>query len=91
MQYLRPTEAQQAAADSLLRRAAALGPPPAEMGPQEALEELLGSCHYEGVPQTVAPLDVDKLALPAAGFSPVPLHQLVGEDHARVLVQGLRE
>ena len=39
----------------------------------------------------MAPLDVDKLALPAAGFSPVPLSQLIGEGPARSLVQGLRD
>ena len=69
----------------------ALGHPSPELGPQEAPEELPGSRRHAGVPQTVAPLDVDELAFPAVGLSPVPLQQLLGRSTLEFVVQGLQD
>ena len=68
--------AQRMCARSLAADARALGAPPTDLSRQGALEELLARKSYGDQPATLAPLDVDRLALPSDGFAPVDLQQV---------------
>ena len=70
------TLAQRAALDRLGAAARSLGRPPAEMSGEEALGELLAKIDYSGSAGHVVPLEVDRLALPRVGFTPVPMATL---------------
>ena len=53
-----------------------------------ALKELFANSCYSGQAGNLAPLDVDRLALPPEGFAPVPL-AVLEEKADRKLVEGL--
>ena len=50
-----------------------LGTPPEGLHGEGALKELFAKGGYSGQAGNLAPLDVDRLALPPEGFAPVPL------------------
>ena len=83
------SDAQCAVAHNLPRAALDLGAPPDDLTPQGALSALLCARGYEGGPSNVAAMDVDLIALPPAGFSPVSFEQLVGVDAAQSLLSSL--
>lgn len=57
------------------------GAPPADLTPQAALEELLGSAAgYGGETSLVAPYDKDLLSLPHLGAAPTPLETVLDGD-----------
>ena len=70
------TLAQRAALDRLGAAARSLGRPPADLSGEEALGELLAKIDYSGSAGHVVPLEVDRLALPRVGFTPVPMATL---------------
>ena len=70
------TAAQQRALDDLRGSAVSLGPPPSDLPTKGALGALLGDSCYGIGNSTVAPLDIDRLALTSSGFKPVPLSVL---------------
>ena len=67
-----------------------LGPPPEDMHGEGALTELFAKGGYSGQAGNLAPLDVDALALPPDGFTPVPLGVLEKKCN-RKFVQRLEE
>ena len=67
--------AQQKALNNLRQSAKSLGRPPVDLPAKGALSELIGDCCYGGESSTVAPLDIDRLALTPSGFRPVPLEE----------------
>ena len=67
------TAAQADVMDSLTLSAQRLGSPPDGMHGEGALKELFAKGGYSGQAGNLAPLDVDRLALPPEGFVPVPL------------------
>ena len=83
------SDAQCAVGHNLRRAALDLGAPPDDLSPQGALSALLGARGYEGGPSNVAAMDVDLIALPPAGFTPVSFEQLVGADATQSLLSSL--
>ena len=67
------TAAQEDVTASLKLSAQRLGAPPEDMHGEGALKELFAKGGYSGQAGNLAPLDVDRLALPPEGFVPVPL------------------
>ena len=65
------TAAQREAHRSLYSAARRVGPCPSEFTGEAALKELLAKQGYAGESTTVAPIDIDLLALPRAGFTPI--------------------
>jgi hypothetical protein len=82
------TAAQVDVMDSLTLSAQRLGSPPEGMHGEGALKELFAKGGYSGQAGNLAPLDVDRLALPPEGFVPVPL-AVLEEKADRKLVEGL--
>jgi len=73
---------------SLNLSAQRLGSPPDGLNGEGALKELFAKGGYSGQAGNLAPLDVDRLALPPEGFVPVPL-AVLEEKADRKLVEGL--
>ena len=82
--------AQRTVVDRLVDAATRFGGPPSDLTRQGALEELLAKQGYAGESAAVAPLDVDRVALPPPGFRPVPLSEAAGAV-GRSLTQRLLE
>ena len=82
------TAAQEDVIASLSLSAQRLGTPPEDMHGEGALKELFAKGGYSGQAGNLAPLDVDRLALPPEGFVPVPL-AVLEEKADRKLVEGL--
>ena len=76
-----PTAGQTSALARLREAAERFGDPPGDLSSQGALEELLAKSTYEGASSTVVALDVNALALPAAGFAPVCLESVGAHPH----------
>ena len=62
----------------VLNHCADLGPPPSDLTPAEASEELRGAGIYDDPASTVRPFDSSLVSLPEAGSRPVPLADLYG-------------
>ena len=73
---------------SLYLSAHRLGSPPKGLHGEGALKELFAKGGYSGHAGNLAPLDVDRLALPPDGFTPVPL-EVLERKADRKLVEGL--
>ena len=80
-----PTEAQSAALASQWHAASQLGAPPDGLTCQGALSELRAKLSYGGEPASLAPLDVDLLALPRPGFTPISVTDIAGEEGRLIL------
>ena len=82
------TAAQEDVMTSLKLSAQRLGAPPEDMHGEGALKELFAKGGYSGHAGNLAHLDIDRLAMPPEGFTPVPL-EVLEEKADRRLVEGL--
>jgi hypothetical protein len=72
------TLAQESAHHHVIDSVRLFGLPPADLSPSEALAELRGSLHYDGIAgnHNVVPVDLSLLSLPPVGNIPVPIAKL---------------
>ena len=85
-----PNLSQRMALDHVRERVSLMGAPPTDLSAEGPLRELCGSPGYEdvdGIPASLAPLDLELLSLPAEGHRPSSLAALWGGSSGSVLVE----
>ncbi|CAK0863277.1 unnamed protein product, partial [Prorocentrum cordatum] len=82
---LQPSAAQLACLERIEQAHRDLGTPPADLHGQGALEELLSKQSYGGSAGAVAPLEVERVALPSLQRRPARIQDVGGSAGAKVL------